>query len=178
MASPDRGDGSRMSWVQLQDTPTGLQVNFFDVQGTTDPANFVGPTVVATGLDRTVPHSIKISVDFLSGPSNDVVRVYVDGTLRLTGTTWENYYRYDAEALPEGGPRTVDSILFRTGGTAVPSTLGNGFVIDNLTIASGPILVGPPANKDACKNDGWKTFNTPRTFKNQGACIQYVNTGK
>ena len=29
-----------------------------------------------------------------------------------------------------------------------------------------------------CKNDGWKTFNTPRTFKNQGDCIQYVNTGK
>ena len=29
-----------------------------------------------------------------------------------------------------------------------------------------------------CKNGGWKTFNTPRAFKNQGDCIQYVNTGK
>ena len=35
-------------------------------------------------------------------------------------------------------------------------------------------------NKDQCKNDGWKTRvranNTP--FKNQGDCIQYINTGK
>ena len=38
--------------------------------------------------------------------------------------------------------------------------------------------IGPPANPNACKNGGWKTFNTPRTFKNQGDCIQYVNTGK
>ncbi|HKP37940.1 MAG TPA: hypothetical protein VJT71_13870 [Pyrinomonadaceae bacterium] len=47
------------------------------------------------------------------------------------------------------------------------------------TSSCAPILqVGPPTNKDQCKNDGWKTFNTPRTFKNQGDCIQYVNTGK
>jgi hypothetical protein len=26
--------------------------------------------------------------------------------------------------------------------------------------------------------DGWKTFNTLRTFKNQGDCMQYLNTGK
>jgi hypothetical protein len=38
--------------------------------------------------------------------------------------------------------------------------------------------IGPPADANACKKDGWKTFNTPRPFKNQGDCIQYVNTGK
>jgi hypothetical protein len=38
--------------------------------------------------------------------------------------------------------------------------------------------IGPPTNKDQCKNEGWKSFNTPRSFKNQGDCIQYVNTGK
>jgi DNA/RNA endonuclease G (NUC1) len=36
---------------------------------------------------------------------------------------------------------------------------------------------GPPKNKDQCKNNGWMNFDTPRTFKNQGDCIQYVNTG-
>lgn len=41
-----------------------------------------------------------------------------------------------------------------------------------------PPPVGPPTNADQCKNGGWQTFNTPRTFKNQGDCIQYVNTGK
>lgn len=38
--------------------------------------------------------------------------------------------------------------------------------------------IGPPANKDQCKNGGWQQFNTPRTFKNQGDCIQFVNSGQ
>jgi predicted extracellular nuclease len=38
--------------------------------------------------------------------------------------------------------------------------------------------IGPPVNKDQCKNGGWQLFNVPKTFKNQGDCIQYVNTGK
>lgn len=37
---------------------------------------------------------------------------------------------------------------------------------------------GPPTNKDQCKNGGWQRFDVPRKFKNQGDCIQYVNTGK
>jgi hypothetical protein len=38
----------------------------------------------------------------------------------------------------------------------------------------------PPANENQCKNNGWLTVSRPdgTTFKNQGDCIQYVNTGK
>lgn len=39
-------------------------------------------------------------------------------------------------------------------------------------------VVGPPTNKDQCKNGGWMTFNTPRKFKNQGDCVSYTNNGK
>jgi hypothetical protein len=37
-----------------------------------------------------------------------------------------------------------------------------------------------PATKDDCKNGGWKDLGRPdnSTFKNQGDCIQWVNTGK
>lgn len=35
-----------------------------------------------------------------------------------------------------------------------------------------------PTSKDQCTNGGWATFTSPRTFKNQGDCIQFVNTGK
>jgi hypothetical protein len=35
-----------------------------------------------------------------------------------------------------------------------------------------------PASTDQCKNGGWANFTSPRTFKNQGDCIQFVNTGK
>lgn len=38
-------------------------------------------------------------------------------------------------------------------------------------------LIGPPVDKDECKDNGWQSFNNP-AFKNQGDCIQYVNTGK
>lgn len=31
----------------------------------------------------------------------------------------------------------------------------------------------PPANKDQCKNNGWKRFTNPK-FKNQGDCVSYV----
>jgi hypothetical protein len=37
---------------------------------------------------------------------------------------------------------------------------------------------GPPTDKEQCKKDGWRAFNQPREFKNQGDCIQFVNTGK
>jgi len=35
-----------------------------------------------------------------------------------------------------------------------------------------------PTSKDQCKNGGWRNFSVPRRFKNQGDCIQFVNTGK
>lgn len=37
-----------------------------------------------------------------------------------------------------------------------------------------------PLSKDLCKKDGWKEYFRPdgSSFKNQGDCIQYVNTGK
>jgi hypothetical protein len=44
-------------------------------------------------------------MDVIDGPSNDVVKVYIDGALVHTGTSWENYYRYDSEASAEQSPR-------------------------------------------------------------------------
>ena len=168
--SPDRGDGSRMSYLRFEDQADGIHIFFDDVQGVTDPANFV-ETDIAT-VSRS-PHTIKISMDFVDGPSNDVVKVYVDGVLEITGTSWENYYRYDSESAFEQSPRIVKTVLFRESGDANLLDNGNGFLIDNYSATSGPVLVGPPTNKDQCKKDGWKTFSNP-TFKNQGQCVDFV----
>jgi hypothetical protein len=158
VASPDRGDGARMSWVQMADTPTGLEINFFDYQKSVH--DFVS-TNVASGLDRTVPHTIKITMNFVDGAEDDVVRVYVDGVLKHTGTSWEDFYR-EQETNPS---RTVDSILFRTGGAAAPATLGKGFLIDNLSLNSAN---DADADGDADSNavvvtqanmNGWFFFN-------------------
>jgi hypothetical protein len=147
VASPDRGDGARMSWVQMTDTPGGLAVNFYDYQDVAPFGTSIGdpngcgtgddfvPTNVASGLDRTVPHHIKVGVQFVDGPRNDIAKVWVDGVLVHTGGSWEDYFRYC-----EGNPtRTVDSLLFRGGGTAHPANAGKGFYIDNLLLTSGPV---------------------------------------
>ena len=67
--SPDRGDGARMSWIQMADTPTGLEVNFYGYDTTLggtcgDLDNFVFNTI-ASGLDRTGPHNIRVTMEFV-----------------------------------------------------------------------------------------------------------------
>jgi DNA-binding beta-propeller fold protein YncE len=51
-----------------------------------------------------------------------------------------------------------------------------GFGIGGRDLAIIP--PGGPATKDECTNGGWQSFEFPRTFKNQGDCTQFVNTGK
>jgi len=129
--SPDRGDGSRMSYLGFSDTANGLEVIFYDVEGKTNPANFVSE-VIATGLDRSKAHRIRLTLQVNDGPSNDVVKVYINCNLVKVGTSWENYYRYDTESHAEQSVRIVKTVLFRSGGTAAPGTSGNGFFFDNL----------------------------------------------
>ncbi len=48
----------------------------------------------------------------------------------------------------------------------------------NDTSVTAPLtLVGPPQDKNACKHGGWRDFNFPGSFKNQGDCVSYVATG-
>jgi len=51
----------------------------------------------------------------------------------------------------------------------------NDGIVDSSTCDT---QIGPPTSKDQCKNGGFMNFNFPGTFKNQGDCIQFVNTGK
>lgn len=146
--SPDRGDGSRMSYLRLEDGSEGVDVYFDDVQGTSNPANFV-ETKIATGLNRAVPQTIKISMDFVDGSSNDIVKVYIDSQLVHTGTSWENYYRYDSEAAAEQSPRIVKTVLFRESGDANSGNAGKGFLFDNISLNSSIISQTLPADTEA-----------------------------
>jgi hypothetical protein len=135
--SPDRGDGARMSLIRMADTPAGIDIVFYDYQrgATVDPCGCCPPfvcTVVATGLDRSKSHRIRVKMEFVDGDSNDVVKVYVDGRLVHTGTSWEDYFRDEEDGLS----RTVDSLLFRSAGAAAPGTLGAGFLIDRIKLRS------------------------------------------
>ena len=40
-----------------------------------------------------------------------------------------------------------------------------------------PVLSGwLPPDTDACKNSGWQSFTAPQTFKNEGACVAFVES--
>jgi hypothetical protein len=175
--SPDDGNGGRMSYLRFEDQANGVHVYFDDV---TDAGPF--PTVanfnetdIAT-LSRATAHSIRFAIDFKDGPANDVVRIYVDGALKITGTTWEDYYRYDPEQAGNSNViPTTSKLLFRESGTANPANLGKGFLVDNVSLSSSSSS-GSPTNKDECKKGGWQTFDNP-TFKNQGDCVSFIATG-
>ena len=94
---------------------------------------------VAT-IDRTHAHSIKFSIDFVPGSGNDVVKLYVDGDLKITGTSWENYYRFDPEQAGGGNVVPVTStLIFRAGGANDLGSIGDGYLFDEVAMASSNV---------------------------------------
>jgi N-acetylneuraminic acid mutarotase len=61
---------------------------------------------------------------------------------------------------------------------AVGGENSTGVLATNEEGSFGTLTVGPPTDTNQCKNGGWMLFNTPKLFKSQGDCIQFVNTGK
>jgi hypothetical protein len=154
----DRGDGARMGRLLIEDNADGLAVSYADVpderlveygdgDATLDGVAFEDH-LVASQLDRTAAHRIRLEISFLEGADNDVARVYVDGALEFTGTSWENYYRNDPEAAGHNGQvPIVDQLSFRAGGADgeydAAQRGDGGFVIDGLAFGSTGLPSGP-----------------------------------
>ena len=141
--SPDSGEGSRMSWVGLQDTADGIRVSVNDTPDV--DGEFVshpGPLLSHSG-----PHEIRFWIKVNQGPDDDLVRISVDGEdLGQCFTTWENYYRTAPEQAPPPNvntPADINSLQFRSGTPGPSALLGNGYLFDNVSItpSDGP---GPP----------------------------------
>lgn len=152
--SPDRGDGSRMSFLRFVDTPQGIVVTFDDTPAMYpkgDPNCYVGPNpptparygpcavftdyIIAT-LDRKKKHRIGFYINTKEGNNNDVVKIYIDGKLVHTGTSWENYYKFDVESNAEQSVRILKTLLFRASGHAEPNHAGKGFLVDNIVLGA------------------------------------------
>ncbi|MGZ4257535.1 MAG: hypothetical protein ACXVRE_07215 [Gaiellaceae bacterium] len=135
--SPDNGSGARMSYLRFEDQTNGVHVFFDDVtnNGPVGTVSTFNETDIAT-LSRAKDHQIRFSITFKPGPGNDVVRIFIDGH-KTTGTTWENYYRYDPEATGNGNMVSpVSKMLFRESGTANTGNLNKGFLVDGLSLTS------------------------------------------
>jgi hypothetical protein len=93
----------------------------------------------------------------------------------LVGTT-------QVTAISPGGPFASSDL--RGNGYVWITVWQNGFAGDLLALDNQRTGLLPwlpiPTDKDQCKNGGWQSLSRAdtTTFKNQGDCIQYVNTGK
>jgi len=155
-------------------------------------ANFTLVRYLPDGsLDVTFGGDGVVTTDFgiVSGVSG--VRQQADGKIVAAGLG--GLARY----LPDGNLDTTfggDGIVIDFGGSGLviqpdgrlvvggnfSSTGGEGafdFAVARYLAAAVP-GVGPPTNRDQCKNNGWRTFTIPRTFKSEGDCIRFVITGR
>jgi hypothetical protein len=136
--SPDDGNGARMSYLRFEDQLDGVHVFFDDVTnpGPVGTESTWSETDIAT-LSRTTAHSIGFTIKFNPGPHNDTVKIYVDGTKLITGSSWEDYYRYYPERTGNGNVVSpISKMLFRESGTANLENSGNGFLVDGLSLNS------------------------------------------
>ena len=142
----------RMSYVQIADNgSTGFDLKYYETLG--DGSFPATPTTIASGLSYSSLHSLEMTIDFVDGVTvggdgkvygNDVLKIYLNGQLIKTGTTWESYY-YKYENITAGTPRlqAVDSMLFRVAGTAAASTSGKGFYFEDVVVGNSSPIPGP-----------------------------------
>ena len=135
--SPDNGEGGRMSYLRFENHPDGVHVFFDD----TPSATLVGGSIdfreadIAT-LKADQKHVVRFAMSLTPGDNNnDVVKVYIDGQLKETGTSWKLFYLHDPEQAPNHVP-TTNSLIMQARGTGNPADEGKGYLIDSVRLAS------------------------------------------
>ncbi|MDQ1494865.1 MAG: hypothetical protein QOG69_1348 [Actinomycetota bacterium] len=143
--SPDDGNGARMSYLRFEDRADGVHVFFDDTtdSGPVGTGAAFNESDIAT-LSRSSAHTLTFDITFKTNAA-DVVNIYIDGSYVKTGTTWEDYYRYDPEQTGSGNVVPgVSKLLFRESGDATPANLGHGFLIDGVSLTSSAARICTP----------------------------------
>jgi len=124
--------------------------------------------------------------NFTSCSAGDTGNLIDDQDLRVdTSQIGGTFYDTWAHARALAGGQTVTEIDFVVDSGWFFSDKSQEVLVKSLTINgdtySVTTAVTSPADKDQCKQDGWKAFkNTDGspTFKNQGDCVSFVATGE
>ncbi len=182
---------ARFDWDVSSSNSSGGFLRDFVFNAGTTPSNYLGtPGFVINASTNAMRSS--------SSPSNPCPSPSTaPNTCRMpVYITTSGWYTF-VHTFSDGGANGLQvdmSILDSSGNTVASWTIysgdpmsavgGNQYgwfanqEINDLPIDNSALEVSlTPTDKDQCKNGGWQQFNSP-TFKNQGDCIQFVNTGK
>jgi hypothetical protein len=164
--------------------PSNFQTSLYRIDSGTAVATFVGITdlevdALAFGPDGTLYGERAVfdetGENFLQG-----FLITIDPATGATLTSAGPFFTH----LGGMAVRPTDGVIFASGGGSSDIyTVSPQGVLRFLGLTGfggvGDIAFTPlPTSKDQCKDDGWQRFNFPFSFKNQGDCIQFVNTGK
>jgi hypothetical protein len=137
-------------------------------------------------LDIAVANGDVISFEYRGACGGGAPRVFIQGGAY---NTWDaNPAQCPGTPVGDGWYALSGTVAGITNGTAghtgiVNDNTSNPGVVEvrNLVIAGVTVFLGEtPDEKDACKKGGWADLQREdgSTFKNQGQCIKYVNTGR
>jgi Tfp pilus assembly protein FimT len=81
--------------IQLNDSGAGIDIIYYNnTLNQYNNGSTFGSTRIASGLSYTAVHSLETVTYFKDGYNNDVVNVFLNGTLIYTSGTWEVYYYF------------------------------------------------------------------------------------
>jgi hypothetical protein len=140
----------RRSRLVITDAGNGFNLTAIDVFGNiTSGATISIFTPIASVLSYTEFHTIETRILFVDGITdlgnnivggNDVLQVYLNGTLIHTGSTNEAYYYVSPASATEGlaPPRrqATDCLMFRVSDPAVTGTSGKGFYFSDVVVSN------------------------------------------
>lgn len=147
------------------------EVRFF-VAGTEIPATVSGFGVVFSDVDLAT----STSVEFFNSRDESIGLIFAPPAsqgLSFVGMIFADQRIARVRIVTGNTPLGIGN----TDGPSVFPGFFNDIVAMDDVMYAEPSVFGPPTVRDDCRNDGWKRFDFPRTFRNQGDCIQYVNTG-
>lgn len=150
LASNAKYTSWRMSRLVIRDAGNGFNLTAIDTFGNiTSGATISIFTPIASGLSYTEFHTIETRILFVDGITdlgnnivggNDVLQVYLNGTLIHTGSTNEADYYVSPASATEGlaPPRrqATDCLMFRVSGTAVTGTFDKGFYFSDVVVSN------------------------------------------
>lgn len=136
----------RMTFLELNDTGSGFQLREAVNNQTTGFDVLPGQgSVIASGLSYSDTHTIETRIKFVDGITevdgvfvgNDIVQVFLNGTVIHTSTTFEAlYYTTTISGIQHPRKQAVNSLMVRVPAPAVTANLGYGLYFSNVVVST------------------------------------------